>query len=103
MQNLSQVAGNGLMAMLLMDDQTMSSMEIARLVGLRHDNVKRTISTLIEKGVIRFTPLEDFENINNLGFKASIAHYLIGKRDSYVVVAQLSPEFVGKPVKDSGS
>lgn len=32
--------------------ETMTSLEIAGVVKLRHDNVKRTIDTLIERGVI---------------------------------------------------
>lgn len=37
----------------------MISLEIAELVGSRHDNVKRTIETLAEKGVIEFPQSED--------------------------------------------
>lgn len=33
---------------------SMSSREIAELVGSRHDSVKRTIETLVSKGVIEF-------------------------------------------------
>lgn len=98
MQNSGQVVRNGLISMPLMDGQTMSSMEVAGLVGLRHDNVKRTISSLIEKGVIQDTQVEILERINGLGLTVKAEHYLIGKRDSYVVVAQLSPEFTGKLV-----
>jgi len=34
---------------------TMSSKDIAELVESRHDSVKRTIDTLTEKGLVRFT------------------------------------------------
>ena len=38
---------------------TMSSREIAELVEKRHDNVKRTIDTLVAQGVIGAPQIED--------------------------------------------
>lgn len=38
---------------------TMSSREIAELVEKRHDNVKRTIDTLFDRGVIEFPQIEE--------------------------------------------
>ncbi|EFI9179783.1 DNA-binding protein, partial [Escherichia coli] len=35
------------------DKASMTSVEIAELVGKRHDNVKRTIETLAKGGVVR--------------------------------------------------
>lgn len=73
----------------------MSSREMAEVTETRHDNVKRTIDLLVEKGVISKPQIED-------GIKAANGVverlYLVGKRDSYVVVAQLSPEFTGRLV-----
>ncbi|HHY8550776.1 TPA: Rha family transcriptional regulator [Escherichia coli] len=80
----------------------MTSIEIAELVGKRHDNVKRTIETLAKNGVIRLPQIEVSERINNLGFKVQHEHYLFegeqGKRDSIIVVAQLCPEFTARLV-----
>lgn len=80
----------------------MTSIEIAELVGKRHDNVKRTIETLAKNGVIRLPQIEVSERINNLGFNVQYEHYVFegeqGKRDSIVVVAQLSPEFTARLV-----
>lgn len=77
------------------DAVTMSSQEIADLVSARHDSVKRTIERLAEKGVIQLPPLVEVKN--HLG--QTVEQYLFsgdkGKRDSFVVVAQLSPEFTG--------
>lgn len=73
---------------------TMSSQEIARLVESRHDNVKRTIERLADRGVIQLPPLEEVKN--HLG--QSVEEYRVGKRDSYVIVAQLSPEFTARLV-----
>lgn len=81
---------------------TMTSIEIAELVGSRHDSVKRTIERLAERGTIRFPPMVDAENINNLGFSVKATRYVFeghqGKRDSIIVVAQLSPEFTARLV-----
>ncbi|MBD1586716.1 Rha family transcriptional regulator [Pseudomonas typographi] len=74
---------------------TMSSQEIADLVNARHDSVKRTIERLSEKGAIQLPPLVEVKN--HLG--QTVEQYVFsgekGKRDSFVVVAQLSPEFTG--------
>lgn len=71
------------------DAVTMSSQEIADLVTVRHDSVKRTIERLAEKGAIQLPPLEEVKN--HLGQTVSV--FQVCKRDSFVVVAQLSPEF----------
>ncbi|AHC81937.1 DNA-binding protein [Pseudomonas monteilii SB3078] len=74
---------------------TMSSQEIADLVGSRHDNVRTTIQRLAARGVIQLPAMQEVPN--HLG--QGVATYLFtgekGKRDSLVVVAQLSPEFTG--------
>jgi len=77
---------------------TMSSREIAELTGKEHKNVKRTIETLMGKGVIRDSQFENFEYINNLGIPCVGKEYRLEKRDSFVVVAQLSPEFTARLV-----
>lgn len=71
----------------------MSSREIAELVERRHDNVKRTIETLADKGVIAF-PQTEYKP--TAGRTATVYH--LEKRDSFVVVAQLSPEFTARLV-----
>ncbi|EFM0029919.1 Rha family transcriptional regulator [Escherichia coli] len=76
---------------------TMTSIEIAELVGKRPDNVKRTIEHLAERVVISFPQIEEKPTA---GRPAS--YYVFegeqGKRDSIVVVAQLSPEFTARLV-----
>ena len=73
---------------------TMSSREIADLVESRHDSVKRTIERLQDKGLIQLTPMGEVKN--HLG--QVVTEYQLIKRDSYVVVAQLSPEFTARLV-----
>jgi len=68
---------------------TMSSQEIADLVESRHDSVKRTIERLIERRAIGHSPLVEVKNAQG----QTVSVYKLEKRDTYVVVAQLSPEF----------
>ncbi|MBV5308064.1 Rha family transcriptional regulator [Chromatium okenii] len=80
---------------------TMTSREIADLVEKRHDSVKRTIDTLVERGVIQLPQVVIAEKINGLGLIQKSEHYVFThehKRDTFVVVAQLSPEFTAKLV-----
>ena len=67
---------------------TMSHYQIAELVLSRPDSVKRTMERLSERGVIELTPVV---GVNHLGQKVN--EYHVDKRNSYIVVAQLSPEF----------
>lgn len=74
---------------------TMTSKEMADLTEKRHDNVKRTIETLANQGVISYPQIEDGGKAAN-GVVEKL--YRIGKRDSYIIVAQLSPEFTARLV-----
>lgn len=68
---------------------TMSSRDIAELTKSRHDSVKRSIERMEKSKVISFTPTVES---NPRGGKP-LTLYHVNKRDSYIVVAQLSPEF----------
>ncbi len=67
---------------------TMTSQDIAALVNSRHDDVKRSIERLAEKCIIELPPMAEIKTATK-----PVKVYQIGKRDSYVIVAQLSPEF----------
>jgi phage regulator Rha-like protein len=75
--------------------QTMTSKQIADVVDSRHDSVKRTVDRLAEKGVISQPPMVDGEKSAN-GVIEKL--YMVNERDSYVVVAQLCPEYTAKLV-----
>lgn len=79
------------------DMMTMSSIEIAELVESRHDKVKQSIERLAERGVITLPPLGEKSTAGRPS-----TFYLFqgenGKRNSFVVVAQLSPEFTARLV-----
>lgn len=77
---------------------TMSSREIADLVESRHDKVKQSIERLATRGAIVQPPMGDEQMVDTLGRPRRESVYWIGKRDSYVIVAQLSPEFTARLV-----
>ncbi|MGX2974459.1 Rha family transcriptional regulator [Ursidibacter arcticus] len=77
---------------------TMSSRDIAELVDARHDSVKRTIERLSDKGVIVRPPMVNEPIADMLGRSRTESVYHVGKRDSYVIVAQLCPEFTARLV-----
>ncbi|QNI03067.1 Rha family transcriptional regulator [Halomonas sp. SH5A2] len=67
----------------------MSSREIAEVVLKRHDNVRRTIDMLLVHGTVTVTQTEE----PTPGGGKPVTVYHVNQRDSYVIVAQLSPEF----------
>ncbi|OEI82499.1 DNA-binding protein [Brucella sp. BO3] len=77
---------------------TMTSLEIADVVNSRHDDVKRSIRRLAERGVIVQPPLADEQSTDAMGRTRVTQVYRVGERDSYVIVAQLSPEFTARLV-----
>ncbi|EFH1710629.1 DNA-binding protein [Escherichia coli] len=90
------------MEICILEKPSMTSIEIAELVGSRSDNVKISIERLAKSGVIQLPALQVFEKINNLGLRRRVEAYVFegeqGKRDSIIVVAQLSPEFTARLV-----
>ena len=94
---------NGLM---LGNVATMSSREIAELLESRHDKVKQSIERLAATqyqadGItIKRLPVIDLppmgEYLDSLGRPAH--EYHVDKRSSFIVVAQLSPEFTARLV-----
>lgn len=73
----------------LNQQQTMSSREIADLLGKQHTNIKISADRLAAKGVIapQETPYIDPQN------KQTYHEYHLTKRDSLILVAQNCPEF----------
>ena len=77
---------------------TMSSREIAELLESSHDKVKQSIERLAARGVIVQPPMGDEQDMDALGRLRTISVYRLEKRDSIIVVAQLSPEFTARLV-----
>ncbi|HCC1165302.1 TPA: Rha family transcriptional regulator [Salmonella enterica subsp. enterica serovar Choleraesuis] len=86
----------------ILEKLSMTSIEIAELVGSQHSDVKRSIERMVARSIIRKPPMAVFEKINNLGLRRGVEAYVFegeqGKRDSIIVVAQLSPEFTARLV-----
>ena len=84
---------------LITSSASMTSKEIAELVESRHDSVKRAIERLAEQEVIAHPPTVDGIKAAN-GVVGKVYTFLgeQGKRDSIVVVAQLSPAFTARLV-----
>lgn len=77
----------------------MTSQEIADLVQVRHDSVKRSVERLIESGIIVQPPMVDgIRSANGTVPKLYVFEGEQGKRDTMVLVAQLSPQFLGTVV-----
>lgn len=72
---------------------TMSTREIADLVGKQHSNIKISAERLAEKGVIGTLAAQEFTHNGN-----KYVEYLLNKRDSLVLVAQNCPEFTARLV-----
>lgn len=69
---------------------TMTSRQIATLVKSRHRDVCVSITRLSEKGIIQGYAAVPYTSPQN---GQEYSEYHINKRDSYVLVAQLCPEF----------
>ncbi|NLY16625.1 MAG: phage regulatory protein/antirepressor Ant [Gammaproteobacteria bacterium] len=76
---------------------SMSSREIADLVESRHDNVRVTIERLASRAVIALPAMQEKATAGRPA-KEYIFSGEQGKRDSIIVVAQLSPEFTARLV-----
>ena len=74
---------------------TMTSREIAELVKSNHADVKRSIDRMASKGAIPTPPSAGY--LDALG-RTGQTEYLLDKRSSYIIVAQLSPEFTARLV-----
>ena len=78
---------------------SMTSLEIATLVDARHDSVKRSIERLVEQGVIPQPPMVDgIKSANGVVTQVYVFSGDQGKRDTTIIVAQLSPAFLGQLV-----
>lgn len=81
---------------------TMTSLDIAELVGSRHDKVKQSIERLAtdnkhRNAIITLPPMGETSFQDAIGKTQHTKMYVFqgdkAKRDSLIVVAQLSPEF----------
>ncbi|KMV08260.1 phage regulatory Rha family protein [Acinetobacter baumannii] len=82
--------------------QTMTSLEISELVQSEHRAVVLCIERLAKRGIIQLSPMVKVENKQSLSPNRFTNVYEFtgeqGKRDSIIVVAQLCPEFTARLV-----
>lgn len=80
----------------------MTSVEIAEMVEVRHDSVKRSIETLAGNGVIIHPQIVDEQTTDVMGRLRTQSVYVFegeqGRLDATILVAQLSPTFTAKLV-----
>lgn len=76
---------------------SITSEEIAEMVGSRHDKVKQSIERLAQRSVISLPPMGE-KSTSGRPSSFYIFSGEKGKRDSIIVVAQLSPEFTARLV-----
>ncbi|MBV7394107.1 Rha family transcriptional regulator [Mameliella sediminis] len=79
---------------------TMSSREIVELLEKRHDDVKRSVKRLAERGVFDVPPMAEDQIETGHGRKHTVQVYHLDERSSYIVVAQLPPEFTARLVDE---
>lgn len=77
---------------------SVTSAEIAELVGSRHDHVKTSIERLANQGVITFPATREKPSTGGRPGSEYVFVGERGKRDSIIVVAQLSPQFTARLV-----
>ncbi|WP_347454034.1 phage antirepressor KilAC domain-containing protein [Acinetobacter thermotolerans] len=84
-------------------EQSMTSLDISRLVNSEHPHVRTSIERLAKRGVIQLPPMRKVENNQSLSPNKYTNVYVFtgeqGKLDSITVVAQLCPEFTAAIVK----
>jgi phage antirepressor YoqD-like protein len=97
--NELEVSNKPLLAALATPDvETMSSSQIAQVVKSRHDKVIQSIDRCVNRGVIIQPPMGDEQSMDVMGRARTTKVYQLDKRSSYIVVAQLSPEFTAQLV-----
>lgn len=88
-----------LMVMNESKELTMSHLQFADMTGKRKDNVKRLMETLSNQGVISVTQIEE-GYIKGDGKSDKRVVFSVNERDSYIVMAQLSPTFTAQLVDE---
>lgn len=78
---------------------TMTHLQFANITGKRNDSVIRTMKTISEQGVISLTQSVE-RYIRGDGKEDTRTLYAVNERDSYIVMAQLSPKFTAALVDE---
>lgn len=81
---------------------SMTSKDIADLLGSRHSDVKLSIERLMDKGIIAQSAMAFMQETKGNNRTYDIGYYTFtgeqGKRDTIIIVAQIRPEITAKIV-----
>ncbi|EMU6641400.1 Rha family transcriptional regulator [Salmonella enterica] len=82
--------------------ELMSTLQIAQMMNRvdRHRDIKRTVDRLVSAGVIVHTPTAREQIADKFGRTREVEVYMLDERSSYIVVAQISPEFTAQLVDE---
>lgn len=84
-----------LLAKQITNKEKMNSLQISELTGIPHNNIKRTIKTLIKNNIISLGQIEVIKVKRSRRYE-SVEVYIFtgdqGERDSIIVIAQVSPQ-----------
>ena len=72
--------------------ETMTSLELSRVVGARHDNFKRAIERLAKAGKIKLPPICEVSNDGSGPKKISV--FLLNKHESVMAAATIDPAII---------
>ncbi len=82
---------------LVIQSPQITSLDIAEMTGVRHDNVKSVIKRFIDVGYVKNAVLKETPNASKNGVIPKV--YIFtgdqGERDSYVAIARISPQHIG--------
>lgn len=84
-------ANNQIQGLVFFNPPTMSSREIAKLLQANHAKTRQAIKHLAVRGLIDHPATEKVQYFPGHFAKK----YRVGKRDSFVIVSILCPEFIG--------
>lgn len=84
------------LAIMVGNQPTMNSLEIADLLESRHDSVKRAIERCVASNTIVHPPAVDEQSTDAMGRTRRTSVFYLDKRSSLIVVAQMSPKFTAR-------
>ncbi|EPB5932639.1 hypothetical protein ACRQR1_002941 [Escherichia coli] len=80
-------------------DVRMTLREISEFIGVRFDNIERSLHRLVNQGVVKLPPMEEVKNHRNQTVKDYVFSGKQGRLDSIVLIAQNVPEMTRKLVE----
>lgn len=73
--------------------ETMSHIDIAKVAGIRSDNVKRAMERLVKDGGISTPQIEELKTKQKNGRVTTVKHYMLNRLDSITLMATINGKF----------